>query len=841
MLPSPPQNEDENPIVDDPFFNTAVNNPVLFTNETLLWQERQRRQRTLRLLMMFLMLLLLMDGDEPRSSEHLRNRHRIKKNSVPLPKLIVSDEKVYHYRRKLDEAISNLVIASEEKSNEDLIEEYPRNITGYYRGEWHRCDPFEDVSSWRSSEDLIGISLLPSNKNIKLLDEDSNSSLDSSLEIIESEYLDKKLIINKTSSVEKKSPATVTQSNGRVAFQMYMKSIPGMSELSLIDGFVKLYDGTGVSSTRRDMLLRASGVFVHSLGFLSLIANAGKDRSVLYIENQNSTQKRSLKNNVTLDLENNLKELLKASEKDESKEETLAILNSLHTKTLELYSPEEDSSGWKSFISSPRILEDFKDVNVLPFPYIPDDPENSEKNYLGTSRMLPLREQALLQNGASCETLIKLKVSPLLVKKKDQAQLEKYRQYKITESAPKSNKISPIATNNFPKDPKEYLVMSFEGNLHSPYCQFNVNVTATAIRIDWESTTGKAINYSFYMMLTCLAQIVVLLRQLLHTQAQSAASRVSLLCIGWQTLLDAMLCIGHVLLCLMMQPLFTAFASVAFFKLLIFCVIEMKYMAIILQARQNSAQNLGNHQTMTERLRQQVTKLHVRFYTALFLSLMIFWYMGRTYLPYLILLLYSFWVPQILYNIITEAKRPLHMHYIYGMSITRTVFPLYMFGYTHNFFKEANPEFHVNTYICYLLVAWIMTQTAILIAQGKYGARFMIPARFLPPKFDYSRPIPHALLLQSTSSTNLEDLPSNNTNSSTTRNRLNGTSNNTADTSLTTCTTLDCVICYNPIDVHNRREYMLAPCDHVFHRECLEQWMDVKMECPICRMDLPPI
>ena len=41
--------------------------------------------------------------------------------------------------------------------------------------------------------------------------------------------------------------------------------------------------------------------------------------------------------------------------------------------------------------------------------------------------------------------------------------------------------------------------------------------------------------------------------------------------------------------------------------------------------------------------------------------------------------------------------------------------------------------------------------------------------------------------------------------------------------------TLDCVICYNEIDVTDNKGYMLAPCDHIFHRECLEQWMDVKV------------
>merc|ERR1712157_268876 len=124
----------------------------------------------------------------------------------------------------------------------------------------------------------------------------------------------------------------------------------------------------------------------------------------------------------------------------------------------------------------------------------------------------------------------------------------------------------------------------------------------------------------------------------------------------------------------------------------------------------------------------------------------------------------------------------------------------------------------------------------------------MIPTRFLPPKFDYSRPIPSSLLQNGSNSTANDDntlsdhisdssTSSSNSSSSTTRNR-NKNSSNSNDHN---CSTLDCVICYNSIDINSPRRYMLAPCDHIFHRHCLEQWMDVKMECPICRMDLPPV
>jgi Ring finger domain len=269
----------------------------------------------------------------------------------------------------------------------------------------------------------------------------------------------------------------------------------------------------------------------------------------------------------------------------------------------------------------------------------------------------------------------------------------------------------------------------------------------------------------------------------------------------------------------------------------------------------------------------------LRFYCALFGAFLAFFYAGEKYhIPYN-LALYSFWVPQIVLNVITEAKRPMHHYYIYGMSITRLVAPLYIYAVPKNFLKEVYPESPTDLYMCELLVLWMGIQTAVLIAQGKYGARFMIPARFLPPKFDYSRPIPPSLLPPGTSQDLTPEQPlrqGRNSDSSglsdsqlllsndpvvlnrhatgvTTRNRIKGSRVNRQENTMTTETvvndtdahasghTLDCVICYNAIDVHNRRGYMLAPCDHIFHKDCLVQWMDVKMECPICRTELPSL
>lgn len=389
---------------------------------------------------------------------------------------------------------------------------------------------------------------------------------------------------------------------------------------------------------------------------------------------------------------------------------------------------------------------------VYPFPYIHDDEYDSiRKSSSPATHRLPSREQPLEVNAANCEFEINMYVQESKWTYGEWRKSQEHRMRTVQAFNRYWNKMDSVKEieknksdekemaaalyqlkkSHFLLDfldeepPKEALVMTMNGNIESQNCAFNSFVNVTAIRVNLEHTTTKAINYSFYMMLTCLTQIVVLLRQLLHTQAQSAASNVSLLCIGWQTVLDAILCIGHIFLCLVMQNLFTAFASVAFFKLLIFCVIEMKYMAIIIQARNNS-NNTG--QTHAE-LRRQITLLHLRFYGALMLAIVSFWYMGQSHRTLYVLVLYSFWVPQIVMNVITESRKPMHPYYIYGMSFTRVVAPIYTFAVESNFLKEVNPEFPTDIKMCQLLVLWIGVQTAILVLQGKYGTRFMIPQR----------------------------------------------------------------------------------------------------------------
>lgn len=39
----------------------------------------------------------------------------------------------------------------------------------------------------------------------------------------------------------------------------------------------------------------------------------------------------------------------------------------------------------------------------------------------------------------------------------------------------------------------------------------------------------------------------------------------------------------------------------------------------------------------------------------------------------------------------------------------------------------------------------------------------------------------------------------------------------------------------------HKTEFILTPCRHFFHSKCLYLWIETKMECPVCRKELPGV
>ena len=343
---------------------------------------------------------------------------------------------------------------------------------------------------------------------------------------------------------------------------------------------------------------------------------------------------------------------------------------------------------------------------------------------------------------------------------------------------------------------------TLQGSLVSEECGFELRLTARWFNL--RDYYGKATWYAAMVIAATLAQIYLVARQTEHAGTQAGAARMSLLSVGWLAVLDSYQCLVHLTAGIVAEPLFHAFGAAAFLQFALFSVFEMRLMLTIWKARRP-----GGEQNWLE-IRRDLSALYSRFYGGFLLGfLAMYWLQTR---PWLIALLtQSYWAPQIAWSAWSNAKKPLAPEYVLGASATRLLAPLYVFGCPSNFVR-LKPQYGT----CALLCAWVALQAGAILAQAKHGPRCFLgwlPDGFLPEVYDYHRPVDDAALAAAGG----------------------------GDPERGEAGGVDCVICMAPVKCDARAERMVTPCAHFFHKECLERWMEVKMECPTCRGVLPPL
>lgn len=185
------------------------------------------------------------------------------------------------------------------------------------------------------------------------------------------------------------------------------------------------------------------------------------------------------------------------------------------------------------------------------------------------------------------------------------------------------------------------------------------------------------------------------------------------------------------------------------------------------------------------------------------------------------ILIASTWSGQITRNVYQRTRRVLRHDTIVLSSIVRLFTPLYIFACPNNLLNIEPAEW------IWVIPAWVILQTAVLLGQDYFGPSWFIPDFWnRGPVYDY-----HPDIVKS-------------------------------DGEATESKLGDCSICMEPISADQgdigpergkvlqlcwkqaakkRRVYALAPCGHNFHTDCLEQWMEIKSICPQCRGYLPPL
>jgi uncharacterized protein YhhL (DUF1145 family) len=158
----------------------------------------------------------------------------------------------------------------------------------------------------------------------------------------------------------------------------------------------------------------------------------------------------------------------------------------------------------------------------------------------------------------------------------------------------------------------EHDSFQLEGLMESPSvdddgdCISPLQLNATSINIG--VYYNKAVNYTLMVTFVSFLQVLLLIRQMEHSNTQSGAAKVSIIMIGQQAIVDAYLCLVHLTAGILVESLFNAFATAAFFKFVVFSIFEMRYLLAIWKASRPLSNGEG-----WEIMRRELSVLYSRF------------------------------------------------------------------------------------------------------------------------------------------------------------------------------------------------------------------------------------
>ncbi|PMD59018.1 uncharacterized protein K444DRAFT_531511 [Hyaloscypha bicolor E] len=210
----------------------------------------------------------------------------------------------------------------------------------------------------------------------------------------------------------------------------------------------------------------------------------------------------------------------------------------------------------------------------------------------------------------------------------------------------------------------------------------------------------------------------------------------------------------------------------------------------------------------------------------------------------------SIWLPQIRRNVIRNCRKALLWKFIIGQSILR------LLPFAYFYLKEGNILFAETDWKAFCVLAgWVWVQIWVLVAQEIMGPRWGLPKNWYEEGWDY-----HPILREDNVEAGglpigLVQIPGSPTLERTRTSEELGRKKRDGGVR-----SVDCAICMQVLEVPvvgagedsnanaggvtgmlARRLYMVTPCRHVFHSACLEGWMRFRLQCPICRENLPPL
>jgi hypothetical protein len=247
---------------------------------------------------------------------------------------------------------------------------------------------------------------------------------------------------------------------------------------------------------------------------------------------------------------------------------------------------------------------------------------------------------------------------------------------------------------------------------------------------------------------------------------------------GMQAVSDAFMSLFHMIAAIAMPEAFATLATAAFIYLMLFSVLEMRFMLVIWKARRPEAFANG-----WDAVRRELGTLYCRFYLALLAGMAIIYADSAFGARAILVMSTSFWLPQIVHSVQHDVRPGLTKAYVLGASVARLALPLYMLGCPSSIYywrlaplsraessswpqdpasapanypwsppagtspADAGPHAR-ELYASGLrfvvgITVWMAIQVLVLLLQNRpgWGPRFFVPAAYLPTKYDYHRAV----------------------------------------------------------------------------------------------------
>ena len=334
---------------------------------------------------------------------------------------------------------------------------------------------------------------------------------------------------------------------------------------------------------------------------------------------------------------------------------------------------------------------------------------------------------------------------------------------------------------------------SLESSISSPDCHFSLTINASSLNI--ASSGRKVSRFSFVYNLALIFQWRQIASLLSDIALNGNGIRIEPWCLILQQLGDIFEILALLTMGVSGQYALSTFACVALFKLMIFGALQTQLIMRIW----NSHHPVDSPESGQRNIKSLYLRIHSALFFATFLSGVFFEYLQLTVTLYQL-----YWLPQIIYDIKRGSRNPFTIRYILITSLSRLWLPLYLWSALDSFLDSklylSAPNSPCISFAL-LLLSLQGLQVGLMLSQKKWGPRWFVPWVLLPNVYNYYRNVP---------------------------------SDPEAGESL------ECVICMGVLESKEGERSAVTPCMHVFHASCLDQWLDIKLECPTCRRELPP-